>query len=600
MQMLSLHLRRNVPVCFHKAGCPAVQVRLQRRCDLHLRNYRQTLKPERRPQLFLSIDPSDTRDRLRLQRGHSMEYLIGTGLALIVGAFATVAGFDRDRSFYPTVLIVVASYYDLFAIMGGREGALGSETAASMMFIALSVVGFRTSLWIVVVALAGHGLFDFVHGHLIDNPGVPAWWPMFCASYDVSAAVYLAWRLVTKRTAAKDIRGFGARIRPNVDAELLAANRADSNGDAVASFHHLERAHVLGQTSTVEHVRVHVRMLRWGVRYRRPREILGQVQRVIGAAIATPLRLIPHGNTGGSNVHPFRSMPVPPDLAGVIAAARLTAGSMVSVIVVLAALLGAGACSTVAPPADAAPVATVLTPAPGVSEPRVAHRVLGTGKPVIVMISGLGDGMATFNSVASDLAESATVIIYDRAGYGASEAVSGPKDAVAAETELSRLLSQSGVTGPYVLVGHSLGGLFAEYYAVKHPDQIAALVLEESRPASFSRVCEAAGLAMCTPTPAMVKSAPAGVQAEVEGLLDTQTQVETAGSVSGKPVLILSRPTAADAKPMDALWAMAQRDLAARYPDSQHLIAPGGGHYVHVTQRAWFVGAIQEFLKRAQ
>lgn len=527
-----------------------------------------------------------------------MEYLIGTGLALIVGAFATVAGFDRDRSFYPTVLIVVALYYDLFAIMGGVEGALVPEIAASMIFVVLSAVGFRTSLWIVVVALAGHGLFDFVHGHLIDNLGVPAWWPMFCASYDVSAAVYLAWRLVTRRTAAVDARSFGTRIRPNVDAELLAANRADSNGDAVASFHHLERAHVLGQTSTVEHVRVHVRMLCWGVRYRRPREILGQVQRIIGAAIATPLRLIPHGNTGGSNVHPFRSMPVPPDLAEVIAVARLTSGSMVSVIVVLTAFLGAGACSTVAPSADVAPVATVLAPAPGVSEPRIAYRVLGTGKPVIVMISGLGDGMATFNSVASDLAESATVIIYDRAGYGASEAVSGPKDAVAAEAELSRLLSQSGVTGPYVLVGHSLGGLFAEYYAAKHPDRISALVLEESRPAPYADACEAAGLPICTPTPAMVVSAPAGVRAEVDGMAAAVAQVEAAGAVRGKPVLILSRWVPPSATPTDALWAAAQQDLAARYSESQHLVAPAGTHNIHLTQRAWFVGAIQEFLSR--
>lgn len=423
-----------------------------------------------------------------------MEYLVGTGLALIVGVFASIAGYDRDRSFYPTVLTVVASYYDLFAIMGGREGALGPEIAATMMFVALSAVGLRTSLWVVVAALAGYGLFDLVHGYIIDTPGVPAWWPMFCLSYDVSAAAYLAWRLVTRRTASVDARSFGARIRPKVEAELLAAKRTDSNGDESASSYHLERAHVLGQTSTVEHVRVHARMLGSGIRYRRAREIFGQVQRVIGAAIATPLRFIPHGNTGGSNVDPFRSMPVLPDLADAIAAARLAAGSMVSVIVVLAAFLKAGACSTVALPADVAPVANVLTPPPGISEPRIAYRVLGTGKPVIVMISGLGDGMATFNSVASDLAEPATVIIYDRAGYGASEVVSGPKDALAAEVELSRMLSQAGVDGPFVLVGHSLGGLFAEYYAAKHPNRISALVLEGSRPAPYAdashgRVC---------------------------------------------------------------------------------------------------------------
>lgn len=527
-----------------------------------------------------------------------MEYLVGAGLALIVGAFATVAGYDRDRSFYPTVLIVIASYYDLFAIMGAREGALGPETAAFAFFVLLSVVGFRTSLWVVVIALAGHGLFDFLHAHVIANPGVPAWWPMFCLSFDASAAAYLAWRLVTRKTAARDMRSFGARIRPMIDAELLAAGRSDSNGDATTSFHHLERAHVLGQTSTIEHVRVHVRMLGWGVRHRRPREIAGQIQRTIGAAIGTPLGLIPHGNTGGANVHPFRSMPIAPDLASIIAAARLTAGSSISLIMLFTAFLGTGACSTAANPAAVPPAATGLASAAIASKPHIAYRVLGTGKPVIVMISGLGDGMATFNTVASDLARSATVIMYDRAGYGGSEAVSGAKDAVAAEAELSSLLSQAGVTGPYILVGHSLGGLFAEYYAAKHPDQVTALVLEESRPAPFSRGCEAAGIAMCTPTPAMVVSASAGVRGEVEGLPGTVAQVEAAGAVSGKPVLILSRPIAADAKPMDALWARSQQDLAARYPGSQHLIAPGGGHYVHLAQREWFISTLEAFLEQ--
>ncbi len=72
---------------------------------------------------------------MRLHRGHSMELLIGTGLALVVGAFATVAGYDRDRSFYPTVLIVVASYYDLFAIMGGRCRTVRTGETFSMMTV---------------------------------------------------------------------------------------------------------------------------------------------------------------------------------------------------------------------------------------------------------------------------------------------------------------------------------------------------------------------------------------------------------------------------------------------------------------------------------
>lgn len=527
-----------------------------------------------------------------------MELLIGAGLSLIVGLFATVSGLDRGRSFYPTVLIVIASYYDLFAIMGEGGEALGAETCAFAVFVLFSVVGLRTSMWIVVAALAGHGLFDVVHGRLIDNPGVPAWWPMFCLSYDAAAAAYLAWRIVRRKMEATETTRFGARIRPQVEAELLAARQSDSRGDALSSFHHLERAHVLGQASTREHVRVHLSMLGWAVRHRRHREMLGQVQRIIGAGVATPLGLIPYGNTGGSNVHPFRSMPIAPDLAAIIAAARVSVGSAVSLIVALTAFLGTGACSALADTTLVPPVAADLSLPADARVQESAFRVLGAGEPIIVLISGLGDGMATFGAIAGDLAQFATVIAYDRSGYGASEVAAGPKDALAAEAELTGVLRRSGVAGPYVLVGHSLGGLFAEFYAARHPDMIAGLVLEESRPASFARACETAGLAACTPTQAMVQTAPAGALAEIAGLAQTQAQVEAAGVVSGRPVLILSRPIAADASPWDLIWAGSQRDLARRYPGSRHLVAPSGGHNLHLTQRAWFVATLKAFAGR--
>ena len=125
-----------------------------------------------------------------------MEYAIGAGLALAVALFAAVSGFDRDRAFYPVVLIVVASYYDLFAVMAGSMPALGYESAAFLVFAALAVVGFRTSLWLVAAGLAGHGLFDFIRVGLIANPGVPEWWPGFCLGFDVVAGACLGWRLL--------------------------------------------------------------------------------------------------------------------------------------------------------------------------------------------------------------------------------------------------------------------------------------------------------------------------------------------------------------------------------------------------------------------
>lgn len=121
-----------------------------------------------------------------------MALMVGTLLAVAVALFARVVGLDRDRAFYPTVMIVIAALYSLFAVMGGSTPALLAEMTAGVVFVVAAVYGFRSSLWIVAVALTGHGLFDFVHGSVIANPGVPAFWPAFCGAYDVTAGAVMA------------------------------------------------------------------------------------------------------------------------------------------------------------------------------------------------------------------------------------------------------------------------------------------------------------------------------------------------------------------------------------------------------------------------
>ncbi len=131
-----------------------------------------------------------------------MPAVIGTLAALAVGVFATVSRLDRDRAFYPTVTIVIATYYVLFAILGGSTRALVLELLLAGAFAAAATLGFRRSLWLVAIALAAHGVFDFVHGAIVSNPGVPTWWPAWCLTYDVVAAVYLAWLLKSGRVRA--------------------------------------------------------------------------------------------------------------------------------------------------------------------------------------------------------------------------------------------------------------------------------------------------------------------------------------------------------------------------------------------------------------
>ena len=131
---------------------------------------------------------------------------VGVLLAIAVGLLGTIAGFERDRAYYPVVAIVIASYYALFAVLGGSSQALVLESLAGLLFVVAAIAGFRQSLWIVAGALAAHGVFDFVHPELIPNPGVPAWWPAFCLAFDVTAAAYLAWRLTGRRVRAADSR----------------------------------------------------------------------------------------------------------------------------------------------------------------------------------------------------------------------------------------------------------------------------------------------------------------------------------------------------------------------------------------------------------
>lgn len=121
-----------------------------------------------------------------------MNYLIGILLALASVVLALKVGFDR-RTFYATMLIVVATYFVLFAAMSGVMRAVVLESVVMGLFIVLATIGYRRGEWIVAAGLAAHGLSDFVHGAVIANPGTPSWWPGFCASYDLAAAIALVW-----------------------------------------------------------------------------------------------------------------------------------------------------------------------------------------------------------------------------------------------------------------------------------------------------------------------------------------------------------------------------------------------------------------------
>lgn len=107
-------------------------------------------------------------------------------------------------------------------------------------------------------------------------------------------------------------------LKRYIDRELAAARKFLAAGDKESAFRRLERAHVLAQSLTIDHTRIHLEMLKIGWMRRDVREIWGQLVRIAGAATKTPFGIYPRGNTGGSDVYFFKKMKVPDDLQEIL------------------------------------------------------------------------------------------------------------------------------------------------------------------------------------------------------------------------------------------------------------------------------------------
>lgn len=118
-----------------------------------------------------------------------------------------------------------------------------------------------------------------------------------------------------------------------------------------------------------------------------------------------------------------------------------------------------------------------------------AYRLEGAGSPAVVFQSGLGDGGDAWRKVFPQLVRQRAGIAYDRLGYGDSGQAAGRRDPCAIAREQHELLRSVGLQPPYILVGHSLGGLYQYAYAKLYPDEVAGLVLlEPTHPEHLQRM----------------------------------------------------------------------------------------------------------------
>ena len=112
-------------------------------------------------------------------------------------------------------------------------------------------------------------------------------------------------------------------LRPAFEAELAAYRQALAHHDLRPAWAHLERAHILGQRYPFAHSRVHGLMLRFGIRIKSTREVLGQLPRLIFGGLKSFVGTVPIGNPGGANVPPLKLFPIPADLQAVFVKAGM-------------------------------------------------------------------------------------------------------------------------------------------------------------------------------------------------------------------------------------------------------------------------------------
>jgi hypothetical protein len=118
-------------------------------------------------------------------------FIIGVALAIVLIIFGKLTGYEKDRSFFPTLLIIIASYYLLFATLTDSVSTLLIEIAVTLFFAVIAVWGSYKIPVLVGAGIVLHGLFDFSYGHFYINTGVPVFWPAFCAGIDIPFGLWV-------------------------------------------------------------------------------------------------------------------------------------------------------------------------------------------------------------------------------------------------------------------------------------------------------------------------------------------------------------------------------------------------------------------------
>ncbi|MCU7918961.1 MAG: alpha/beta hydrolase [Candidatus Thiodiazotropha sp. (ex Epidulcina cf. delphinae)] len=210
---------------------------------------------------------------------------------------------------------------------------------------------------------------------------------------------------------------------------------------------------------------------------------------------------------------------------------------------------------------------------------KVAYATLGEGPLTIVLEAGLGDGMGSWEGIFEALSSITKVFAYSRPGYAPSSATSRPRTAEQIVDDLRLLLRSSGSSPPYILVGHSLGGRYMLNFIERFPQEVAGVVLIDTRHPMFTQSCLVQGLSWCKMPSVLYALLPSHIRHEY----DAAQQPRMPATMGDTPLVVVSRTPnqGLESEKWHAVWAETQQGLAELSDRSRHLIAKQAGHYVH-------------------
>ena len=281
----------------------------------------------------------------------------------------------------------------------------------------------------------------------------------------------------------------------------------------------------------------------------------------------------------------------------------------------------------------------------------------GTGSPTVIMETGLGDPSVMWELVRPEVAKATRTCVYDRAGLGWSDASPKPRTAQNTVEELHTLLTNAGIAGPYVLVGHSMGGALVRLYAHTYPEGVVGMVLVDSShedqfarfPAEYVRFGDEAdqqnqqqdgsmkrlvGIGILALIPRPSPPSPQLPQAAWDAYqsffaVDTKTmdtaqaesslfksnldqvraaQITTVGNI---PLIVLSHGRADQLPPgpgltpevlqqVEQVWHQMQVELSQLSPQGKQVMATESGHYIQLDQPQLVIDAINQVVADAR